>query len=97
MRSLWRALVVAWLGGVGSPALMDDYMIDAQTEVLEQADVVPAGVPRTREPLPDADATSATGQLRSVAGSVMPAPVASLSLVREGSAKEVQDLAREAQ
>jgi hypothetical protein len=75
MRPLWRALAVAWLGGVGSPALMDDYMIDARAEVQEAA-VVPAGIPRTREPLPDADATSATGQLRSVAGSVMPVPSA---------------------
>ena len=62
MRSLWRALAVAWLGGVGSPALMDDYMIDAQAEVQERAAVVPAGVPRTLEPSRDADATSATGK-----------------------------------
>jgi hypothetical protein len=76
MRPLWRALAMAWLGGDGSPALMDDYMIDAPAEVQEQADVVPAGIPRAREPLPDADATSATGQLPSVAGSVMPVPSA---------------------
>ena len=33
MRSLWRALALAWLGGVGSPMLTDDAMpLDRVTE-----------------------------------------------------------------
>ena len=33
MRSLWRALALAWLGGIGSPMLTDDAMqFDRVTE-----------------------------------------------------------------
>jgi hypothetical protein len=35
MRNLWRALALAWLGGVASPGLADDVL---QSEIAVEAD-----------------------------------------------------------
>jgi hypothetical protein len=44
VRSLWRALALAWLGGIGSPMLTDDAMqFDRVTE--ERRAAVKPGAP----------------------------------------------------
>jgi hypothetical protein len=45
MRPLWRALALAWLGGVGSPALMDDPPSAAPTEIQHEAAIPPLASP----------------------------------------------------
>jgi hypothetical protein len=42
MRPLWRALALAWLGGVGSPALMDDCTHGEQAEIHGQINAASA-------------------------------------------------------
>jgi hypothetical protein len=50
MRNLWRALALAWLGGVASPGLADDVL---QPEMVIEADT-PDDVDEAAERDPDA-------------------------------------------
>jgi hypothetical protein len=43
MRNLWRALALAWLGGIASPALTDEPLLPDAVVADEAPD--PAGVP----------------------------------------------------
>ncbi len=58
MRSLWRALALAWLGGIGSPMLTDDAMpLDRVTE--ERAAAAKPGAPAAGATLAQAPARDA--------------------------------------
>ena len=54
MRSLWRALAVAWLGGVASPMLSDDALafdrvIEERAAPATRADAAPVASAARRE------------------------------------------------
>jgi hypothetical protein len=74
MKPLWRALAVTWLGGIGSPALMDDCMLDEQVGVHEQIEAAatrssdPGNAARCASDLQDA----ASHGERSVSNSMQP-------------------------
>ena len=51
MRSLWRAMALIWLGGVGSPALMDDPAGTAQIEMGEQEEMAESCFPIASDPV----------------------------------------------